>query len=192
MFISTVSRTLMTYRLQHWLVAAAAALCVAAPAAAQTASASAVTYNSSCGIAEQTIDDHGRTVIVTQCGGDLPGVLTLVLADPQSATLSGEWALNVSYTAPLHPGAPPVANSNDLDSGVGEQLIQKGVIHGTIVGGTAGMVGGQVSTLSSLQLAIGGGSVQFAGLTKSAGTGALSATNVDDRTASSTSLTLTF
>lgn len=57
----------------------------------------ATTYNSSFTIASQSIDDHGRTVIIMQGTGDLPGVLTLVLSMAADGSVSGgEWALNVS------------------------------------------------------------------------------------------------
>jgi hypothetical protein len=168
------------------------AITVGASAKAQSAPGTPVAHNSQCSIAEQSVDDQGRKVIVTQCSGDLPGVLTLVLANPADASLSGEWALNVSYTAPLHPNAPLDPNATDPDEAVGETLIQKGVIHGTIVGGTASLVNGNVVLLNGVQLALTSGSLQFTNIVKGTGSGSVSGTSLDDRNASSTSLTLTF
>jgi hypothetical protein len=109
------------------------------------------TYNSSFSIASQSLDSQGRTVIIMQGTGDLPGVLTLVLSLASDGTVaSGEWALNVSYTAPLNPDAPPVApDSPDPDSGVGEQLIQLGVLSGKIASGSTAAANGQVTQFTS-------------------------------------------
>jgi len=150
------------------------------------------TYNSSFSIASQSIDTQGRTVIIMQGTGDLPGVLTLVLSlAPDGTVASGEWALNVSYTAPLNPDAKPVApDSPDPDSGVGEQLIQLGVLSGTIASGSTVAANGQVTQFNSLQLTITAGTLQFAGVT--AGSGAADGTNIDNRANSAASTSLTF
>lgn len=191
--LSTFLEAPMRPTLQRCFLAATAAVAAigyTVPAVAQAAPNAPVTYNTQCGIADQSLDTQGRRVIVTQCGGDLPGVLTLVLSNSADGSLSGEWALNVSYTAPLHPDAQPDPNSPDPDEAQGEQLIQKGTLSGTIAGGSATVANGQVTALTSLQLGITGGSIQFAGLTK--GSGAVNATHVDDRIASTAYLTLTF
>ena len=149
------------------------------------------TYNSNFTIASQSIDDHGRTVIVMQGTGDLPGVLTLVLTMAADGSVSGgEWALNVSYTAPLNPNAQPDNSLPDPDSPIGEQLIQKGTLSGNIASGSAVTANGQVSTFSSLQLVIATGTLQFAGVTT--GNGTANGTHIDDRANSAASTSLTF
>jgi hypothetical protein len=151
----------------------------------------ATTYNSSFGIASQSIDDQGQTVIVMQGTGDLPGVLTLVLNMAADGSVSGgQWALNVSYTAPVNPGAPPDYSSPDPDSAAGEQLIQKGTISGPITSGAASITNGQVSAFTSLQLVISTGTLQFKGVTT--GNGAANGVHIDDRTNSVAYTTLTF
>jgi hypothetical protein len=151
----------------------------------------ATTYNSSFTIASQSIDDHGRTVIIMQGTGDLPGVLTLVLSMAADGSVSGgEWALDVSYTAPLHPNAQPDPTLTDPDSAIGEQLIQKGTLSGTIASGSTIAVNGQVTEFNSLQLVITTGTLQFAGVT--AGNGAANGTHIDDRADSSAYTSLTF
>jgi hypothetical protein len=123
--------------------------------------------------------------------GDLPGVLTLVLSlAPDGTVASGEWALTVSYTAPLNPNAPPDPNSSDPDSAVGEKLIQKGTLSGTIASGSTIAVNGKVTEFSSLELVITTGTLQFAGVT--AGNGAANGTDINDRANSSASTSLTF
>ena len=173
---------------------AAAAMFAGAAAGAQSAPASGATaHTSTCGLAEQSTNDQGKLVIVAQCTGDLPGVLTLVVNDPQAAALSGEWALNVSYTAPLHPNAPlDSTTGGDPDAAQGEQLIQKGTISGVIQGGTASTVGTKVVLLNGVQLGLQVGSMQFAGVTKNSGSGAVSASSLDDRAASTSTVSLTF
>lgn len=149
------------------------------------------TYDSSFSIASQRVDPQGHTVIIMQGTGDLPGVLTLVLSlAPDGTVASGEWALNVSYTAPLNPGAAPKPDSPDPDSGVGEQLIQKGTLSGTIASGSTIASNGQITEFTSLQLAISSGTLQFAGVT--AGNGAANGTNINDRANSAASTSLTF
>jgi hypothetical protein len=156
--------------------------------AAQT---QASTYLTHLAIAQQSVDSNGHTVVVMQAAGDLPGVLTLVLSTSANGTITGgEWAMNVSYTAPLHPGAAPDPTSADPDSAVGEQLIQKGVLSGKISSGSATMANGQVQELSSLQLVVTGGSMQFAKV--SAGSGSVSGVHIDDRDNSSGNVSLTF
>jgi len=149
------------------------------------------TYNSNFTIASQSVDDHGRTVIVMQGTGDLPGVLTLVLTMAADGSISGgEWALNVSYTAPLNPNATPDPDSPDPDSAVGEQLIQKGTLSGKISSGSATIANGQVSAFTSLQLVITTGTLQFAGVGN--GNGNANGTHIDDRANSAASTSLTF
>ena len=130
-------------------------LLVAGSSSALAQQQTPTTYDSSFSIASQRVDPQGHTVIIMQGTGDLPGVLTLVLSLASDGTVaSGEWALNVSYTAPLNPGAPPKPDSPDPDSGVGEQLIQKGTLSGTIAGGSTVATNGQITefTFSSWRL----------------------------------------
>lgn len=167
------------------------ALFLAALTPATAQQQTATTYHSTFSIASQSIDDHGRTVIIMQGTGDLPGVLTLVLNLAADGSISsGQWALNVSYTAPLNPNAPPDPTSSDADSAQGEQLIQKGVLSGTIAAGSTASANGQVSAFTSLQLVITAGSMQFAAVTS--GNGAANGTHIDDRSNSTAYTSLTF
>jgi hypothetical protein len=168
----------------------AAVLTIASPAVVAFAQAAPVTYNSTSGLATQYVDSQGHTVIVLQGIGDLPGVLTLVLTVASDGTVSGEWAMNVSYSAPLHPDAQPDPTATDADGAQGDQLIQKGMLKGKIVNGSATMANGQITALTSLQLNIVAGSIQFAGVTT--GSGAVNATHLDDRTTSTAYVSLTF
>jgi hypothetical protein len=148
-------------------------------------------YNSTFSLAQQSVDAGGHTVVIMQGTGDLPGVLTLVLTLGADGTItSGEWALNVSYTAPLHPGAPPDPNSSESDAAQGEQLIQKGVLSGSVAGGSATVSNGLVSTIRSLQLNVSHGTLQFASVTQ--GNGAVAGANIDNRANSSATSSLTF
>jgi hypothetical protein len=150
-----------------------------------------VTYNSNFSVASQSVDSQGRTVIIMQGGGDLPGVLTLVLSLAADGSISsGQWALNVSYTAPLNPNAQPDYSLPDPDSSVGEQLIQKGTLSGTIASGSATVAAGSVSAFTSLQLVITTGTLQFSGIT--AGNGSANGIHIDDRTNSTAYTSLTF
>jgi hypothetical protein len=149
------------------------------------------TYNSSFSVASQSVDDHGRTVIIMQGGGDLPGVLTLVLFMAADGSISGgEWALNVSYTSPLNPDAQPDYSLPDPDSPIGEQLIQKGTLSGTIASGSATISEGGVSAFTSLQLVISTGTLQFSGVTS--GNGSAYGIHIDDRANSAAYTSLTF
>lgn len=151
----------------------------------------ATTYNSNFTIASQSVDAQGRTVIIMQGTGDLPGVLTLVLTtDINGSVTGGQWALNVSYTAPLNPNATPDPNSPDPDSATGEQLIQKGTLSGTISSGSAAIANGQVTSFTSLQLVVTTGTLQFAAVTT--GNGTATGTQIDDRANSAASTSLTF
>ena len=151
----------------------------------------ATTYNSRFTIASQSTDNQGRTVIVMQGTGDLPGVLTLVLAtDVNGSVTGGDWALNVSYTAPLNPNAAPHPDLPDSDSPTGEQLVQKGTISGKVSSGSATITNGQVSAFTSLQLVITTGTLQFAGVGN--GNGTANGTQIDDRANSAASTSLTF
>lgn len=158
------------------------------PAAAQQ---SPTSYSDNLGLASQSHDEQGRLVITMQTNGDLPGVLTLVVStNPDGTIRGGEWALNVSYTAPLNPGAAPVPDSPDPDAAAGEQLIQRGVITGTIDGGSVSFNGDSVTAVTGLLLSVGSGSLQFASV--NAGSGQVDATSVADWTNSTGTASLYF
>ena len=148
-------------------------------------------HNDSLGLASQYHDSQGRLVITMQANGDLPGVLTLVVeTNPDGTIRSGEWALNVSYTAPLHPDAAPNPSSSDPDSGQGEQLIQRGTLTGTIEGGSLVVNGDAVTGVNGLLLQVGAGSIEFASV--NAGSGQVDATSVADSTNSTGTASLSF
>ncbi len=166
----------------------AALFSISAPASAQQATA---VYKSNFLLAEQSIDPQGRTVVVMQGTGDLPGVLTLVLHVGADGSISdGEWALNVSYTAPSHPEAQIDPTLQDPDAAQGEKLVQKGVLSGTVNGGSATSANGFVSNINALQLVITHGTMQFAAVTQ--GSGSVTGTRIDQRANSSAFTSLTF
>jgi len=156
-------------------------------AAAQTQT----TYTITLAIASQFQDDQGRNVVTMQATGDLPGVLTLVLATaPDGTVTSGEFAFNSSYTAALNPDAVPDYSLPDPDEPIGEKLVQLGVLSGSVSGGFATLAGSQVQALTSVQLVIESGTVQYAAVTS--GTGSADGTAVNDPVNSTGSMTLTF
>ena len=158
------------------------------PAAAQQGPAA---YNDNLGLASQYYDNDGRLVITLQAKGDLPGVLTIVVLTNADGTIrSGEWALNVSYTAPLHPNAPPDPNSSDPDSAQGEQLVQRGTLTGTIEGGSVVLNGSAVAGVNGLLLQVASGSMEFSAV--NAGSGQVDATSVADSTNSTGTASLSF
>jgi hypothetical protein len=148
-------------------------------------------HSSSFSLAQQSTDASGRTVILMQGTGDLPGVLTLVLSLNADGSIGGgEWALNVSYVAPLNPNAQYNPAAADPDETAGEQLIQKGVLSGTIASGSATVTNGMVTAVGPLQLLISQGTLQFAGVAQ--GNGTFAGTQINDRTNSTGNATLTF
>ncbi len=168
------------------MLAAVLAVCMPArPLQAETL------YKSKFALAEQSIDPQGRTVVVMQGMGDLSGVLTLVLNVGADGSVSGgQWALNVSYIAPSHPFAQIDPTRQDPDAALGEKLVQKGVLSGTISGGSTAAANGVVSAINSLQLTITHGTMQFAGVTQ--GTGTVVGTRMDHRANASAFTSLTF
>jgi hypothetical protein len=152
---------------------------------------SPTTHNISLALADQSIDAQGRTVITMMATGDLQGVFTLVLSiAPDGTVTDGEWALNVSYMAPLNPNAQPDPSLPDPDSPIGEQLIQRGVIKGLVNGGSAVMSGGVVDALVGVALAVTGGTLEFASVPN--GNGIVSSSNTTDRNNSTGSIVLNF
>jgi hypothetical protein len=135
--------------------------------------------------------DDNRVVVVMDAGGDLRGALTLGIDRDASGTgvTGGEWALVVAYTE--------VTAHDDGDAGEEgvpdhhEELVQKGVIKGTISGGQLTLnADGSIASVGSLQLAVDGGSVTYADVTSGGGTAQLA--NLQDVAAASGSLSLSF
>ncbi|HTC95447.1 MAG TPA: hypothetical protein VK699_18520 [Terriglobales bacterium] len=172
------------------LLVAAAALMLAMPSNSG-AQQSPATYNINLALADEHVDDHGRTVITMMASGDLRGVLTLAISSvPDGTVTDGEWSLNVSYTVPLNPDAQPDFSLPDPDAAIGEQLIQRGVLSGTVTGGSITQADGQVAWLIGLRLSLTNGTVEFADVPN--GFGTADGSNVNDRTNSAGSMTLTF
>jgi hypothetical protein len=133
----------------------------------------------------ETIDANGRRVFVANVGGDLPGVLTLALVvGPDGVVSGGEWALNVSY---IQFGPP----SSDGDGDPSESLVQRGVIKGSVSGGSAILDNsGLASDLNSIRLNISGATLEFASI--AAGTGSVLGSNMNQQAVSNGFLTITF
>src|SRR6516165_5658703 len=89
-----------------------------ATASRSMAQQSPATHNVTLALADQHVDDHGRTVITMMASGDLRGVLTLAISSaPDGTVTDGEWSLNVSYTAPLKSKAQSDPSLPDPDAG---------------------------------------------------------------------------
>jgi hypothetical protein len=96
----------------------------------------------------------------------------------------GEWALTVSYIQ----FGPPDA---DGDGDPSESLVQRGVIKGVVSGGFSFLAtNGLASDLSGIVLSVTGSTLEFAG--KTSGTGTVTGTSMNQQTASSGTLTITF
>ena len=133
----------------------------------------------------ETVDANGRRIFVANVRGDLDGVLTLALVvGPNGVVSGGEWALNVSYIL-LGPA------STDGDGDPIESLVQRGVIKGSVSGGSASVVGGGLaSDIYGIRLNISGATVEFASITT--GTGSVMGSNMNHQAVSNGYLTLTF
>lgn len=150
-----------------------------------SAQAPASTHSMTLSNATETIDRANRRVFVAKVDGDLPGVLTLALViGPDGTVTGGEWALNVSY---IQFGPP----DTDGDGDASESLVQRGVIKGSVSGGSA-VVGanGLATSFSGIQLNITGATMQFAGTQTGNGTAVGSSMNL--QTASNGLLTISF
>lgn len=170
-------------RMRTWLLACGAlALNSAGPLRAQSKPTS---HNLSLSNVSETLDTNGRRVFVAKVSGDLSGVLTLALVvGPNGAVSGGEWALNVSYVL-LGPA------DTDGDGDPVESLVQRGVIKGSVSGGSASVVAnGLASDINGIRLNISGATVEFASITT--GTGSVLGSNMNQQVVSNGYLTLTF
>ena len=172
-------------KLRTWLLtccALALALTSAGPLRAQS---NPTSHNLTLSDVTETLDTNGRRVFVAKVRGDLSGVLTLALmVGPNGVVSGGEWALNVSYILL----GPP---STDGDGDPIESLVQRGVIKGSVSGGSASVVGsGLASDLNGIRLNISGATVEFASITT--GTGSVLGSNMNQQAVSNGYLTLTF
>jgi len=175
----------------RYALCVAAVLMVVTAFSGSAAAQSPTAYNVTLGLANQTQDSQGRTVITMVAAGDLPGVLTLVLStSPDGTVTGGEWALNVSYTSPLNPNAQPDPTYPDPDAAIGEQFIQLGVLKGVVTTGSATLANGSVTALAAAQLSVTGGTVRFASVSSGAGT--VVGSNTADPINSTGSMILTF
>jgi hypothetical protein len=124
-----------------------------------------------------------------RASGDLPGSLTLTIdRDGRDNTIvGGNWALVVSYIEDVAATAPQHA---DDDHG-GELLIQKGVLKGTISGGTLTLnADGTVAAVNSVQVNINSGSLNYEAVTSGGGT--VDETDLQDFAGSRGGLNLSF
>ena len=143
------------------------------------------THNLTLSNLAQSIDKTGRVVVTAQVTGDLPGTFTLALAmDGNGHVTGGEWALNVSY---IELGPP----ASDGDGDPSESLVQRGVVKGSVSGGSAVLTSnGLLSDVVGAALNVTGATLQFAGSTS--GSGTVNSSDMTDGNASSGSLTVTF
>ena len=160
----------------------------------------ATTYNGSLKLAQVSKLNDNKTVITMVAAGDLRGVLSLHLdTNPINGNITnGEWNLLVAYSEDVdtthsegHENESGVRPDHDEPHSEGERFIDRGVIRGTISGGSLQVdQNGVVTGLDSVQLLFVSGSMEFSGLQQGAGT--LSAANVDKEKLSSGSLMLNF
>jgi len=145
------------------------------------------TFSDTLGNPQVSVHQDGDTIIVMTARGELPGTLTLKFhKDADGSITEGEWAFNVSYTE-VQEIEPEVPGGEDHS----EFLIQRGTLKGTISGGTAALNGeGSISSISSVQLRVNGGSLEFYSTSSGVGNGQV--TNLQDASASSGTLTLSF
>jgi hypothetical protein len=146
------------------------------------------------GAAVSKLDD-GRTLITTNVSGDLRGPLTLAFTAHEDGSISGEWALAVSYVQDIAADGTPVADHHHEDGvdsePAGEILVQRGVLKGTLSGGTLSFNGdGTLGSVQAAGLTITGGTLQYGGI--HGGRGFITINNLQDRDASSGSLDLSF
>lgn len=160
-----------------------AAVCL--PAQSLSAQGALVTHNLTLNDAAETIDIHGRRVLVASVQGDLSGVLTLALVvSPNGVVTGGEWALNVSY---LEYGPP----DDDADGDASEKLVQRGVVKGQVGSGSIVPASdGLPSDLSAIQLSITGATLEFAAV--KTGTGTVTGNSMNQRSASTGTLSINF
>jgi hypothetical protein len=158
-------------------------------AAALTPAASSPSGDYNVGLSAATVsaDEHDRLIVVMDAKGDLPGALTLRLErDASGSTVTGgEWALVVAYTEEIQ------LSPGEGDGDAGESLVQKGTLKGTISGGQITLnADGSPASVNSLQLAVSGGSMSYDAVTD--GSGSAHEENLQDASASSGALTLSF
>jgi hypothetical protein len=149
---------------------------------------SQTTYAITLSHAEESVDPVGRAVITMMARGDLQGALTVRLDRSADGTVTGgEWALTVSYTEVI--ATPPASSGGDDDPG--ERLVQKGVLKGTVTGGSVTLNDdGSVGTLNGVQLVLTGGTLAYDGT--ASGSGSIDGTSLADRDNSSGSISLVF
>jgi hypothetical protein len=149
------------------------------------AQANPTSHNLTLDNVAETIDANGRRVFVANVGGDLPGVLTLALVvGPGGVVSGGEWALNVSY---IQLGPPEAGGDGDPS----ESLVQRGVIKGSVSGGSASLAdSGLASDLNGIRLNISGATLEFASITT--GTGSVLGSNMNRQAVSNGFLTINF
>ena len=139
---------------------------------------------------------NDRLVITMRTSGDLPGVLTLKvdMDGPSQIFVSGEWALVVSFIQDIPTSEPkPAGRSKGSadDDGGGEILVQKGVVKGTISGGSVTLNSdGIVASINSVQLNINGGTASYESVI--GGIGTAQGTDLQDFATSAGTLDLNF
>lgn len=172
-------------KLRARLLASCAFALALSSAGSLRAQANPTSHKLTLGNVAETIDANGRRVFVANVGGDLPGVLTLALVvGPNGVVSGGEWALNVSYIK----FGPP---DGDGDGDPSESLVQRGVIKGSVSGGSAILDnGGLASDLNAIRLNISGATLEFASIT--AGTGSVLGSSMNQQAISNGFLTITF
>jgi hypothetical protein len=149
-----------------------------------------VARNSTLSGAHVSSADNGRIIIIQSARGDLPGVLTLALdVNGQDGSITGgEWALVVTDNQ------SPAGHSHDHgdgDGGPDYMVIQRGVLKGAVAGGAVTLNSdGTLASVSSVQLTLNGGTLEFVGATS--GGGVVNAANLQDPHHSSGSITINY
>ena len=131
--------------------------------------------------------EKGRIVASFDAGGDIKGLLTVTIDRDAQGALTGEWVLVSRYLQDVTPEGEPDDLAQDERAalpgwelhGLHREYItirERGTLRGSITGGALDFdVDGTLRGIESLQLAIKGGSIEFA---EAAGSGSLAAANV--------------
>ena len=170
-----------------------AALCVIAapPTPARAASGSEVALSG----ARVSMLDTGRIVASFEARGDVRGLVTVTLDRDAKGSIGGEWVLVSRYVRDLNAdgqvddrmaaerAALPGAELHGLHKEYID-IYEGGTLRGSVTGGSLAFdVDGALTGITSLQLAIDGGNLSFAG---AAGTASLTASGLRDENGTGT------
>ena len=183
----------MSHRTRFLSAWGLAALCVIAapPSSARAASGSEVALSG----ARVSMLDKGRIVASFEARGDVRGMVTVTIDRDAKGSLGGEWVLVSRYVRDLNAdgqvddrmaaerAALPGAELHGLHKEYID-IFEGGTLRGSVTGGSLAFdVDGALVGIESLQLAIDGGNLSFAG---AKGAASLSASGLRDENGTGT------